>query len=267
MQQVWQQPQQQAKPQPRQKMRLGELLVEEQILTAAQITDALVVQKKRRPPKPLGIVCQELGYFSANDLTQLLLTHGRRADAEQVARAALRANPHNAQAHNLFGMLLSELNDLPSGEWHFRRALELAGPKAPFLMNLALNLMKQGRAEAADGYFAQANELAPGDMKTLAYWSNLHEARGDLPRAQELLDRAQAVSSAGEVNLLRASYLSRAGRLEEALAIRTKALPANNFFTVETIGNDRVQTEDGHGRSKTNLRTTLADRRVPPRLD
>jgi hypothetical protein len=55
MQQVWQQPQQ-AKPQPRQKVRLGELLVEEQILTAAQITDALVVQKKRHPPKPLGIV-------------------------------------------------------------------------------------------------------------------------------------------------------------------------------------------------------------------
>src|SRR5258705_1807925 len=78
MQQVWQQPQQQAKPQPRQKMRLGELLVEEQILTAAQITDALVVQKKRHPPKPLGIVCQELGYFSANDLTQFLHKYQNR---------------------------------------------------------------------------------------------------------------------------------------------------------------------------------------------
>src|SRR5258708_8952813 len=33
------------------------------------------------------------------------------------------------------------------------------------------------------------------------------------------------------------------------------------------IGDDRVQAEDGHGRSKTKLRPTLADGRVPPRLD
>src|ERR1035438_9714933 len=33
------------------------------------------------------------------------------------------------------------------------------------------------------------------------------------------------------------------------------------------IGDDRVQTEDGHGRSKANLRATLADRRVPACLD
>jgi tetratricopeptide (TPR) repeat protein len=60
-------------------------------------------------------------------------------------------------------------------------------------------------------------------MKTLAYWSNLYEARGDLARARELLDRAQAVSSAAEVNLLRANYLSRAGRYEEALGILNAA--------------------------------------------
>ena len=28
------------------------------------------------------------------------------------------------------------MNDLPPGEWHFRRALELAGPHAPYLLNL-----------------------------------------------------------------------------------------------------------------------------------
>ena len=45
---------------------------------------------------------------------------------------ALRMNPRNAEAHNLFGTLLSESNDLPSGEWHFRRALELGGEKRRF---------------------------------------------------------------------------------------------------------------------------------------
>lgn len=207
----------------------AETATEERLKTAATDVNALelrsIIQRRRSQIAEAARTLQTVigidsqADWAYNDLTQLLLTHGRRAEAEQVARAALRANPHNAQAHNLFGMLLSELNDLPSGEWHFRRALELAGPTAPFLMNLALNLMKQGRADAADGYFAQAHELAPGDMKTLAYWSNLFEVRGDLTRAQELLDRAQAVSSAAEINLLRANYLARAGRYEEALAI------------------------------------------------
>jgi tetratricopeptide (TPR) repeat protein len=157
--------------------------------------------------------------WAFNDLIPILFNAGRRAEAEQLARAALRANPRNAQAHNLFGTLLSELGDLPSGEWHFRRAAELAGAQPPFLQNLALNLMQQGRTEEADRVFAQADALAPGDLKTLAHWSKLYEVRGDLKRAGELLDRAQAVSSAKDVNLLRAGYLARAGRAAEALAI------------------------------------------------
>jgi Tfp pilus assembly protein PilF len=150
--------------------------------------------------------------WAFNDLINLLYTHRRRPDAEQVARAALRANPSNGQAHYLFGTLLSEQNDLPSGEWHFRRALELAGDQPPILMNLALNLMQQGRTDEADACFAQADAAAPGDTRTLAYWAKLHEARGDLKRAGELLDRAEAASSPSEVNLLRASYLERCGR-------------------------------------------------------
>jgi Flp pilus assembly protein TadD len=147
------------------------------------------------------------------------MTHGKPGDAEKVARAALRANPRNAHAHNLFGTILSEMNNLPSGEWHFRSALELSGPQAPVLMNLGLNLMKQGRVDEADTSFAHAHDLAPQDMKTLAYWSTLYEGRGDLKRAGELLDRAEAASSAEEINLLRANYLSRIGRPTEALTI------------------------------------------------
>jgi tetratricopeptide (TPR) repeat protein len=79
--------------------------------------------------------------------------------------------------------------------------------------------MQQGRTDEADGYFAQADALAPADLKTLAHWSKLHEVRGDLKRAGELLDRAQAASSAKDVNLLRAGYLARAGRTADALAI------------------------------------------------
>jgi tetratricopeptide (TPR) repeat protein len=87
------------------------------------------------------------------------------------------------------------------------------------LMNLGLNLMKQGRADEADATFVRAHELAPQDMKILAYWSTLEEGRGNLKRAGELLDQAEAVSSPADINLLRANYLARTGSNEAALSI------------------------------------------------
>jgi tetratricopeptide (TPR) repeat protein len=209
-------------------VRSAEAAVDERLKTAGRDINALGLR---------GLLLQRRGQFGEAartlqaiigidaradwaycDLIQLLLTHRRLADAEQVARAGVRANPDTASCHNAFGLILSEMNDLPSGEWHFRRALALGEPQAAYHMNLGLNLMKQGRIEEADGHFAEAHERAPADTKTLAYWSTLHEARGDLAKAQQLLDRAEAASSAEEVNQLRSNYLSRAGRHEDALA-------------------------------------------------
>jgi len=165
--------------------------------------------------------------WAYNDLITLLATHGRRAEAEQLARVALRINPDNAVAHDRFGTLLSEQNDLPAGEWHFRRALEIGGPKAGTLANLALNLMQQGRVVEAEPCFAEADSLAPRTLTILAHWSKLREVQGDLEGAERLLDRAEAATSPKAVNLLRAQYLSRAGRHGEALAI-IEAAPALN---------------------------------------
>ena len=171
--------------------------------------------------------------WAFNDLIPLLFNANRRAEAEEVARAALRANPFNAQAHTHFGTLLSELNDLPSGEWHFRRALEIAGPHPAILQNLALNLMQQGRTEEANTRFAEADRLEPRNLKTLAHWSKLYEVQGNLTHASELLDRAQAASSAKDVNLLRAGYLARSGRAQEALAILDSAGTLNGDGQLE----------------------------------
>jgi Tfp pilus assembly protein PilF len=210
-------------------MRAVEAAAEDRLKTAGRDVNALelrfIVQQKRgqfgQAARTLDTVIgiDPRADWAYNELVQLFMVHGKPEDAEKVARAALRANPRNAHAHNLFGTILSEMNNLPSGEWHFRSALELSSPQAPVLMNLGLNLMKQGRVDEADASFARAHELAPQDMKTLAYWSTLHEGRGDLKRAGELLDRAEAASSPEEINLLRANYLSRVGRPKEALSI------------------------------------------------
>ena len=210
-------------------VRSAEAAVDERLKTAGRDINALgvrsfLLQRRGQFGEAARTLQTVIGIdaradWAYHELIQILLAHRRLADAEQVARAGVRANPDNASCHNAFGLLLSEMNDLPSGEWHLRRALTLGDPQPSIYANLALNLTKQGRIEEADGYFAQAHERAPTDAKTLAGWAGLHEERGDLPRAHELLDRAEAASSLEEVNLQRASLLSREGRHAEALAI------------------------------------------------
>jgi Tfp pilus assembly protein PilF len=227
-------------------MRSAELAADERLKTAGRDVNALEiryqVQKHRgqmgEAARTLDTVIgiNSRADWAYNELIQLLLSHGKLTDAEQVARAALRANPSNATAHNVFGRIVSEMNDLPAGEWHFRRALELGEPRAAFLTNLGTNLMKQGRTDEADEYFARAHELAPQDIPTLIQWATLHEGRGDLPRAHELLDRVDALTAESETNastaegqLLRAKCLSRSERHEEAVAIIDAAKPVGGL--------------------------------------
>jgi Tfp pilus assembly protein PilF len=157
----------------------------------------------------------------------LLTRAGRREEAEAMARRALARRPDDARLHDLFGELLSEKNELKAGEWHFRRALELGGRRAAVLVNLGLNLMRQGHAAQAEPYLAEADGLATGDVRTLAYWSKLREVQHDLAGATALLDRAAAAGSFHDVDLLRAQYLARTGRIGEALAL-LDAAPALN---------------------------------------
>ena len=213
----------------RSEIRSAEQAVEERLKTAGRDINALevryLIQKHRGQ---LGEAARTLDTviginsradWAYNELIELLMSHGKVADAEQVARAALRANPGNAQAHNVFGLLISNLGDLPAGEWHFRRALELAPSQAAFATNMANNLVRQARAAEAERYLTQALELAPNDPKTLASWSAWCESRGELARANEFLDRAAAASPTADVGLQRARLLARAGRYEEALAL------------------------------------------------
>jgi len=139
--------------------------------------------------------------------------------AYQSAHVALGANPRNPHVHALLGVVLSEANDLSGGEWHLRRALELDEPQAQWLVDLAVNLVRQGRVAEADTFFARADALSPGSLQVLAQWSRACELRGDLQRAEHLLGRAAAASSPQDVELLRVILLARAGKPQEALSM------------------------------------------------
>jgi tetratricopeptide (TPR) repeat protein len=213
----------------RSEIKSAENAVEERLKTAGRDINALEVRYLiQRHRGQLGEAARTLDTiiginaradWAYNELIQLLMTHGKVADAEQVTRAALRANPGNAQAHNLFAVIVSDLGDLPAGEWHFRRALELTAPQAAFLTNLAGNLTKQGRTQEAESSLERALQLAPNDFKTLTAYAALCEGRGDLARSRELLDRAAASSPEADVTLPRAKLLAHYERYQEALTL------------------------------------------------
>ena len=214
----------------RSEIKSAEQAVEERLKTAGRDINALEVRYLiQRHRGQLGEAARTLDTvigisaradWAYNELIQLLLSHGKVSDAEQVARAALRTNPANPQAHNIFGVILSDLGDLPAGEWHFRRALELTKqPQAAFFSHLAGNLVKQGRVDEAEKALSSALDLTPNDLKTLTAYASVCETRGDLARARELLDRAAATSPDADVSLPRAKLLARYGRYEEALAV------------------------------------------------
>lgn len=60
------------------KVKIGELLIQEGVVTAAQIEQALAVQKTRHPAPPLGEVCVELGLVSPAALNKILSKHHER---------------------------------------------------------------------------------------------------------------------------------------------------------------------------------------------
>jgi tetratricopeptide (TPR) repeat protein len=152
-----------------------------------------------------------------DDLAILLAGLDRKAEAEAVTRSGLRLNDRNPQAHAMLGALLTERRDLPGGEAAFRRALALIGDHPPTQVALAANLIEQGKLEAAEPLLARADTLAPRDGATLAHWSRLREAMGDLAASRVLLDRAEAAGF--DVTLRRAILLGRERRHADALAV------------------------------------------------
>ncbi len=60
------------------KVKLGELLVQEEIITQQQLEEALIFQKRQLVYKPLGEICTELGFVSGFTLRDFLAKHQKQ---------------------------------------------------------------------------------------------------------------------------------------------------------------------------------------------
>lgn len=159
-------------------------------------------------------------FWATNELALILLGQGDALRALHHARNAIRLAPHLAQSHYLMGMALTEANRPALGEFHYQRALQLAGTREPVVLsNLALCLKNQGKMEQARALYAEALEKSPDSAHILLGYARLEEADRKLGAATALLNRAEAQWPKNpHVQMLRAMVLRRQGDLPRALA-------------------------------------------------
>jgi tetratricopeptide (TPR) repeat protein len=159
-------------------------------------------------------------FWAINELTLLLFGKGATLEALHQARNAVRIAPDNPQSHNLMGMLMTEANRPQVGEYHYRKAIEMAGTRDPItIANLAWNLKNQGRMDEARRLYEEAAAREP-DLHTLLGWARMEEADRHLDRAEELLDRAAVLAPEDpRILLSRAVVCGRNRDYPRALAI------------------------------------------------
>ena len=160
-------------------------------------------------------------FWATNELTLQLLGRGMLAEAEVHARNAVRIAPEMAQAHHLMGMVMTELSRPQIGEYHYRRALELAEGREPVLLaNLAWNLKAQGKMTEARDLYRESTAAAPDILQTVLGWARLEEADRQFDTAADLLDRAEALApGAQSVLLSRAVLFGRRKAYQQALGV------------------------------------------------
>jgi tetratricopeptide (TPR) repeat protein len=155
-----------------------------------------------------------------NELTLLLINSGKLAEAETHARNAVRIAPEHAQAHHLMGLVMTGTNRPQFGEYHYRRALELAAGREPILLaNFAWNQKNQGKMEAGRRLYEEALAREPRSLQTLLGWAQLEEADRNFGKAGELLAQAQQVAPQHPSVLLSSAVLhGRMRSYDQALA-------------------------------------------------
>jgi tetratricopeptide (TPR) repeat protein len=159
-------------------------------------------------------------FWAVNDLALLALNKGAVFETELHARNAVRIAPENPQSHNLMGIALTESNRPHTGEYHYRKVLELTRRRDPAtIANLAWNLKNQGRIDEARTLYEEAVAADPS-LHALLGWARMEEADRNLDRALELLDRADQIAHDNpSILLLRAMVYGRKRDHRRALAL------------------------------------------------
>lgn len=113
-----------------------------------------------------------------------LMKNGQMADAERLLRDRLSESPDDAEALNMYGVVLASRGDAIGARSHFKRAIDAAPTEPSYLVNYGLLLAQQGDSLRAAEFLERATALDPN-------WSRSHAQLGELALASGQIDNAE----------------------------------------------------------------------------
>jgi len=165
-------------------------------------------------------------------LSRAMAAHqaGRLDEADGFYRSAIEADPHDAQALRLRGILARERGRLEMSGRLLARAAEVAPAEAAPLCELALTAMAADDLDEAVRCLRRALAREPAHRRSLANLGALLQYRGHLLEAIGCHEQALALDEHDvEVRCNLAKALVEAGRGEEALAACDTGLRQSPF--------------------------------------
>lgn len=175
---------------------------------------------------------------------------GNLAEAGEVYRTVLEAEPENVDALNLMGVVLQSGGELDTAITLLEQAAKLAPDYAAPLVNLGNVLQLKGRLEDAVESFEKALALDPNLAEAA---NNLGSALNDLGRHQEAADACAAalklMPDFGEAHNNLGNALAGLGKSDEAEESYRRALEINPghataYFNLGNALADQGQFED-----------------------
>jgi tetratricopeptide (TPR) repeat protein len=157
---------------------------------------------------------------------QALLAEGRPEAALAKYGAAIKLQPNNPTAHNLYGLALLQLNKPSTAIETFNRALTLAPTYSDARNNRGVAYMQLGQASMAESDFLVVLGDRTYANRTGVFFNlgALYLGRGNLTAAEENLRRAAVPAGPLEAYIALARVEQRLGKLEPAEAALRDAM-------------------------------------------
>ncbi|GMU42474.1 MAG: hypothetical protein AMXMBFR25_04600 [Lysobacterales bacterium] len=154
-----------------------------------------------------------------------LIHKGQLDEAEYRLRDRLNDAPGDAEALNMYGVVLARKGDALGARSHFKRAIDAAPNEPSFLVNYGLLLAQQGDSLRAAEFLERAAALDPNWSRGHAQLGELALASGQLESAEQRFRtalRADPEDPQAQVGL--AQILLLRGDAEQALALAQAAI-------------------------------------------
>jgi len=156
---------------------------------------------------------------------------GQLGEAEQLYRRILQAQPENAQANHLLGMLAYQVGRFADAAKLISMAILADGNQPPFYNNLGLAMQAQGNNEQAILLYKQAIALDTTYADAHSNLGIMLETIGNYDEALSEFDRALALNP-GQANTHNSLgvVLHKLGRFEQAIAVLHQAIAIDPDF-------------------------------------